>query len=91
MSCLVRLAQDKRLARDFLDLIVIAERSKEPSPAASGITSPTEKANRAPAPRYTVRIKPSAEKEMDRMPASVFDRLAAAILESKPTPGLMAP
>jgi hypothetical protein len=28
---LVRLAQDKRLGRDFLDLIVIADRGNEPS------------------------------------------------------------
>ena len=29
---------------------------------------------------YTVRIKRSAEKEMDRLPAKMFDRLAEVIL-----------
>ena len=38
--------------------------------------------------RYSVRIKRSAEKEMDRIPKRTFDRLAAAItaLESNPRP-----
>lgn len=39
-------------------------------------------------PRYTVRIKRSAEKEMDRMPPKMFDRLTDAILklETEPRP-----
>jgi len=38
--------------------------------------------------RYTVQIKPAAEKEMDRLPAKTFDRAALAILslESNPRP-----
>ncbi len=37
---------------------------------------------------YTARIKPAAEKEMDRLPATVFDRVADVILqlESEPRP-----
>ncbi len=37
---------------------------------------------------YTVLVKPSAEKEMDRLPSSVFDRITAAILKlaSEPRP-----
>lgn len=39
-------------------------------------------------PAYAVRIKPSAEKEMKRLPNRAFDRLSAAILrlESDPRP-----
>ena len=39
-------------------------------------------------PAYTVRIKRSAEREMDRLHPEVFQRLAAAILqlETKPRP-----
>ncbi len=38
--------------------------------------------------RYSLRIKRSAEKEMDRLPTSVFDRIAEAILqlETEPRP-----
>ena len=38
--------------------------------------------------RYSLRIKRSAEKDMDRLSAAVFDRLAEAILqlESEPRP-----
>jgi mRNA interferase RelE/StbE len=41
-----------------------------------------------PKPPYSVRIKPSAEKEMDRLPAFVFDHAAATILalETDPRP-----
>jgi mRNA interferase RelE/StbE len=36
--------------------------------------------------RYTIRLKPSAEKEMDRLPGSAFDRVAAAILALEDAP-----
>jgi mRNA interferase RelE/StbE len=38
--------------------------------------------------RYTVHIKPAAEKEMDRLPARTFDRLTIALLalETNPRP-----
>lgn len=39
-------------------------------------------------PRYSLRIKRSAEKDMDRLPAAVFDRVAETILqlEAEPKP-----
>lgn len=39
-------------------------------------------------PSHTVRLKRSAEKEMDRLPEQVFDRVVAAIsaLEDEPRP-----
>jgi mRNA interferase RelE/StbE len=39
-------------------------------------------------PRYTVQIKPAAEREMDRLPVKTFDRVVLAILslESNPRP-----
>ena len=39
-------------------------------------------------PAYTVRIKRSAEKEMDRLPQRTFDRVVATILalEDEPRP-----
>ncbi len=36
--------------------------------------------------RYTVRIKRSAEKEMDRLPARTFERVAKAILRLERDP-----
>lgn len=36
--------------------------------------------------RYTVRIKRSAEKEMDRLPARTFERIAQAILKLSSDP-----
>lgn len=43
---------------------------------------------RASAPRYAIRIKRSAEKDMDALPESVFDRITEAILalEINPRP-----
>ncbi len=40
------------------------------------------------APRYSLRIKRSAEKDMDRLPVAIFDRVAETILqlESEPRP-----
>jgi len=35
---------------------------------------------------YEVRVKPSAERELDRLPAAVFDRIAKAILELEASP-----
>lgn len=39
-------------------------------------------------PRYSLQIKHSAEKDMDRLSAAVFDRVAEAILqlEAEPRP-----
>ena len=39
-------------------------------------------------PTWTVRIKPAAEKEMDRLPTKTFERVVAALLalESGPRP-----
>ena len=36
--------------------------------------------------RYAVRIKRSAEKEMDRLPARTFERVAQAILKLEHDP-----
>lgn len=36
--------------------------------------------------RYAVRLKPSAEKEMDRLPGQVFERVVAAILALEESP-----
>lgn len=36
--------------------------------------------------KYTVHIKRSAEKEMDELPTSVFDRIAEAVLELETDP-----
>jgi mRNA interferase RelE/StbE len=38
-------------------------------------------------PRYAVRIKRSAEREMDRLPAAVFQRVATALLALDQEPG----
>ncbi|HUT55487.1 MAG TPA: type II toxin-antitoxin system RelE/ParE family toxin [bacterium] len=35
---------------------------------------------------YAVSIKRSAEKEMDRLPADIFDRIASAILDLETNP-----
>lgn len=37
-------------------------------------------------PRYSIRINRSAEKEMDRLPAAVFKRVATALLSLEQDP-----
>ena len=39
-------------------------------------------------PKYSLRIKRSAEKDMDRLPPAIFDRIAETILalEAEPRP-----